>query len=149
LTVTKDRGCVPVSAMTYTEARTNVDAIHANLNNTRELIYELYVRKGWDALGYESWRECVVKEFGNSQAYLYRQLEAAQTEKVISPIGEKQIPESQLRPLTRLEPEKQKEAWTRAVETAPDEGRHAPEVDRSTWGNLGRPGGRLERSFWS
>jgi len=64
----------------------------------------------------------VVKEFSNSQAYLYRQLEAAKTEKVISPIGEKEIPESQLRPLTRLkdDPEKQRVAWTRAVETAPE-----------------------------
>jgi uncharacterized protein YccT (UPF0319 family) len=52
-----------------------------------------------------------------------RQLEAAQTEKVISPIGEKkEIPESQLRPLTKLRdnPEAQKEAWQKAVDTAPD-----------------------------
>lgn len=70
----------------------------------------------------------MVKEFGNSQAYLYRQLEAAQTEKVISPMGEKQIPERQLRPLVTLrdDPEKQREAWTRAVETAPNEGRPVP-----------------------
>jgi hypothetical protein len=73
-------------------------------------------------MGYANWRECVTAEFQNSQAYLYRQLEAAQTEKVISPTGEKpQIPERQLRPLTKLrdDPEKQKEAWQKAVESAP------------------------------
>jgi len=48
-------------------------------------------------------------------AYLYRQLEAAQTGRNISTIVEKpeSIPESQLRPLTKLrnDPEKQRIAW--------------------------------------
>ncbi len=57
------------------------------------------------------------------QAYLYRQLEAAQVQKQICPNGQKiEIPESQLRPLTKLRdnPEKQREAWAKAVATAPD-----------------------------
>jgi hypothetical protein len=92
------------------------------MNNVRYLVLDLYEREGWSALGYGSWRECVTAEFKNSQAYLYRQLEAAQAEKVISPIGENEIPESQLRPLTKLRdnPEQQREAWQKAVETAPD-----------------------------
>jgi len=48
----------------------------------------------------------VVKEFNQNERYLYRQLEAAQTEKVISPLGEKEIPEGQLRPLSKLEPQR-------------------------------------------
>jgi hypothetical protein len=74
-------------------------------------------------LGYKSWRECVVKEFGQNERYLYRQLEAAQTEKNIWPMGQKaEIPERQLRPLVSLhnDPEAQKEAWAKAVETAPE-----------------------------
>lgn len=71
-----------------------------------------------------SWRECVTAEFKQGQAYLYRQLEAAQTERNISTIVEKtdSIPESQLQPLTKLrnDPEKQREAWQQAVDTAPD-----------------------------
>jgi hypothetical protein len=88
----------------------------------RHLVLELYEREGWSALGYNTWRECVTAEFNSSQAYLYRQLEAAQTEKVISPIGEKEIPESQLRPLTKLKdnPDQQREAWQHAVESAPE-----------------------------
>lgn len=54
------------------------------------------------------------------QSYLYRQLEAAKTEKVISPIGEKEIPESVLRPLTSLPPDQQREVFQKAVETAPE-----------------------------
>jgi hypothetical protein len=86
------------------------------------LFFDLYEREGWSALGYQSWRECVVAEFKQGQAYLYRQLKAAQTEKVISPKGENSIPEKQLRPLTKLkgDPEAQREAWQKAVETAPD-----------------------------
>lgn len=113
-----------INAMTYKEAKACVDGINSNMNNIRSLVLELYERKGWDALGYESWRECVVKEFQQSQAYLYYQLEAAQTERAISTIVEMpgRIPESQLRPLTRLkdDPEKQREAFQRAVETAPE-----------------------------
>jgi len=114
---------IAVRPMIYSEAKECVNQINANMTNIRSLVLDLYERKGWDALGYESWRECVVKEFKQSQAYLYRQLEAAQTEKVISPIGEKvEIPESQLRPLVTLrnDPGKQREAWQKAVETAPE-----------------------------
>jgi len=113
---------IEIRPMIYKEAREVVDKINANMNNVRYLVLDLYEREGWSALGYGSWRECVTAEFKNSQAYLYRQLEAAQAEKVISPIGENEIPESQLRPLTKLRdnPEQQREAWQKAVETAPD-----------------------------
>jgi hypothetical protein len=115
-------GEIAVRPMIHTEARECVNKINANFANVRSLILELYEREGWSALGYESWRECVTKEFDSSQAYLYRQLEAAQTEKVISPMGEKEIPERQLRPLTKLKdnPSQQREAWQQAVDTAPE-----------------------------
>lgn len=121
LTTTKNLNSI--RPMIYKQARECADKIKSNINNVRALVLELYERDGWTALGYTSWRECVTKEFQSSQAYLYRQLEAAQTEKVISPIGEKkEIPESQLRPLTKLKdnPEQQREAWKKAVETAPE-----------------------------
>lgn len=111
-----------IHMMTDAEARACVAKINAGLTDVRSLVYELYERQGWSTLGYASWRECVNAEFPSSQSYLYRQLEAAQTEKVISPTGENQIPERQLRPLTKLrnEPEKQRIAWQKAVSTAPD-----------------------------
>jgi hypothetical protein len=107
--------------MTHREAKECVEKINANMTNIRALVLDLYEREGWAALGYKSWRECVVAEFKDQQRYLYYQLEAAQTEKNICPTGQN-IPERQLRPLTKLRdnPEAQKEAWQRAVETAPE-----------------------------
>lgn len=112
-----------IRLMIHKEARECVDRINSNMNNIRSLVLELYEREGWTALGYASWRECVVAEFNQNERYLYRQLEAAQTQKQICPNGQKtEIPESQLRPLTKLRdnPDQQKEAWQKAVETAPE-----------------------------
>lgn len=108
--------------MTQQEARECVLKINFNLKNVRSLILDLYERMGWKALGYENWRECVTAEFKTGQSYIYYQLEAAQTERNISTIVENQIPEGQLRPLTKLkdDPEQQREAWQKAVETAPE-----------------------------
>lgn len=106
----------------YKEAKEIVDKINASINNVRALVLQLYEGEGWTSLGYANWRECVVAEFKQNERYLYKQLEAAQVQKVICPIGQKQeIPESQLRPLTKLkdDPEQQREAWVKAVETAP------------------------------
>ena len=107
--------------MTTIEARLCIDEIKLHVGRARAKLLDLYERRGWEALGYGNWRECVVGEFGQSQAYLYRQLEAAQTERNISPIGEiGKIPESQLRPLASLEPAQQREVWAQSVETAPE-----------------------------
>lgn len=105
--------------MTIDEARQCVDGINASITNARVLLWELYTREGWKTLGYSSWRECVAAEFNQSQAYLYRQLKAAEIEQNISPIGEiGRISESRVRPLTALPPAQQAEAWQKAVETS-------------------------------
>ena len=107
--------------MTSEEARACVADIKAGFQNLRRRVLDLYDREGWRALGYTSWRECVVAEFQQSQAYLYRTLSAAQIEKEISPMGEIGIiPERQLRVLAPLEPEERGEVWSKAVETAPN-----------------------------
>lgn len=112
--------------MSEQEARTCVDTIRRGMENVRRSVYELYQRKGWLALGYSSWRDCVVAEFGQSKSQLYRELDAARIEANlqrdnVSPIGEiGAIPEGQLRPLAALPAEQQREVWERAVETAPD-----------------------------
>jgi hypothetical protein len=57
-------------------------------------------------------------QMGESQAY--RMIDAANVAQNISPIGE--VPpanESQVRPLASLPPEKRREVWKEAVETAP------------------------------
>lgn len=111
-----------IKRMTESEAKTCIQNINSNISNIRSLILDLYERQGWAALGYGSWRECVVAEFKEQQRYLYYQLEAARIGRNLCTIVQKteSIPEGQLRPLARLEPEQQKEAWQRAVETAPN-----------------------------
>lgn len=79
--------------MTPEEARQSADAIKRGMNNIRIQLLAFYEREGWKALGYGSWLECVKIEFGQSKAYLYRQLEAAQIEQRIeeaekSPMGD-------------------------------------------------------------
>ena len=114
---------IAIRPMIYKEAREVVDKINSNMNNVRYLVLDLYEREGWSALGYASWRECVTAEFQQNERYLYKQLEAAQVQKQICPNGQKvEIPESQLRPLTKLRdnPDQQREAWQKAVETAPE-----------------------------
>ena len=106
-----------VSLMTADEARASVAQINSHMNSARALLLDLYKRRGWAALGYQSWRECVTAEFEQSQAYLYRQLQAAEIERRISPIGEiGVVPESKLRPLAALTPMEQPIAWQEAQE---------------------------------
>ena len=47
-------------------------------------------------------------------------VKAIETESLLTPGSVGMIPEKHLRPLTELEPEQQREAWERAVETAPN-----------------------------
>jgi hypothetical protein len=75
--------------LTPDQARSLCERIRSHITDARALVLELHEKEGWKALGYESWRECVVAEFEQSQSYLYRLLDAAQIEKNISPMGEK------------------------------------------------------------
>lgn len=114
---------LPVLVMTEGVARTYIHEIKyhmeemiTHIETIRPLIAELHEKKGWEALGYKSWRQCVNAEFEQSQAHLYRQLEAAKIEKVVSPTGEiGKIPERVLRPLASLPPEQQQEVWQEAT----------------------------------
>lgn len=117
-----------VIMMTADEARDVVQQINSHLNSARKLLLDLHERRGWEALGYASWRDCATAEFGESQTRVYQLLSAAKIEKEIStiveisedsPMGE--IPESHLRPLAQLNTANQRnKAWQQAVETAPN-----------------------------
>lgn len=118
---------VGVPMMDQAEARSTVDAIKGHLDSARKLLLDLEEREGWRALGYSSWRECAQAEFGQSQAYLYRQLAAAKIERDLdSPIGE--MPESHARALTQAAPADRERALDRATELAGDQPRTAKHV---------------------
>jgi hypothetical protein len=111
----------PPSLLCANDARSLIERIRAHINDARALVLELYEREGWRALGYENWRECVVAEFEQSKSHLYRLLDAAKVERNISPMGEngEPIAERVLRPLAKLEPEEQREAWRTATRLSP------------------------------
>lgn len=118
--------------MTRDEARLCIDTIHTHIRHARALVLELYERKGWQSLGYTSWRDCVAAEFQHSQTHMYRQLAAAFVEQIVapdSPIGE--IPESHLRPLAGLTAGEVRLIWDVMKDTSPDgkvTGAHAKSV---------------------
>ena len=116
--------------MTAEEARECVSDIKAGIQNVGRRLLDLYERDGWLALGYDNWRMCAEEEFGYRQSHVYRLLSAASIEREISPIGENRIPESQLRPLSSLPPDAQREVWQRAQETAPGGKMTAAHVQR-------------------
>lgn len=99
------------------EARFCVEKIKVHMGGARALLLELYERRGWEVLGYSSWRECVVTEFAQSQTHLYRQLQAGLTERELSPNGEiGRIPESHLRELASVPASERAEVWQQAQE---------------------------------
>lgn len=74
-----------------------------------------------DVLGFATFDEYCKSRWDLNRAYAYRLIGSAQVVDAVSPIGI-QSPgnERQTRPLAKLEPDQQREAWQKAVETAPE-----------------------------
>lgn len=109
--------------MTLDEARETDRLIKRHINTTRYLLLDMRDRKGWKALGYESFVEYGEKELNFASTHLYRLADAAEIALQIgfSPIGEKQPPESQIRPLTQVPEEERKAIWEEATRKAEEE----------------------------
>ena len=108
------------------EARALCDRVRESISQVRGLLLALYEGEGWRALGYQSWRECVVSEFEQSKSFCYRALAAARVERNFSQIGNidaSQIPEGHLLPLTDMEPDQQVEAYQLALQLGKDKDR--------------------------
>jgi hypothetical protein len=99
--------------MTREEAQACCARIRETLDSARALIYDLWSRKGWRALGYVSWSQCVANEFCVGRSQVYRELKAAQIEiGLSSPSHIGLIPERALRELNRLaDPVARAQAW--------------------------------------
>lgn len=112
--------------MTKEEANQTVYAIHLelasadkHLSNVREFIVDLYQRRGWEALEYPSWRQCVLDRFTGAASTMYRQLHAGMIEQLIGvAIGD--TPEAHLRGMTDLTPEATAAVWQVVKNTAVD-----------------------------
>lgn len=114
---TRERGIAKAPKLSKREARSLIERIHSHVKDARILILELYEKRGWKILGYTSWRECVVAEFQQSKSRVYQLLDAAKIERNLSTFVEKGsvIPEGILRPLTKLNPQQQREAWIKVT----------------------------------
>ena len=124
-------GVTRTGTMTAQEARTSIDRIRRGLENIRHEVLDLYERKGWEALGYQSWRECVVTEFGQSQRQLYRALDAGMVDQVLSHGTNHSdtltVPERQARelaPLAKEDPDAAREVWQEVNEENGDRRKH-------------------------
>lgn len=110
--------------MTRDEAERSNLAIKAGILSIRALLLDMRDRKGWKALGYESFDAYGRDELGYEKSHLYRLAETAEIERSIgfSPIGEK-AKESQLRPLAPLSDEERRKVWEEATARAEEENR--------------------------
>lgn len=69
---------------------------------------------------YGTFEEYCRERWGMSKSHANRLISAADVMENLAPLGVKPVGEREVRPLTSLGPEVQREAWQRAVETAPD-----------------------------
>lgn len=111
--------------MTPEEAQACESQIVLHLSNAQTFILDFYNREGWAALGFNSWRDWATQRFAQSQSNVYRLLNAAQIEHLLTGTAEGVIPPAQLRPLNRFknDPEKVRTAWDLAEQLAQDEGK--------------------------
>jgi hypothetical protein len=57
---------------------------------------------GWQLLGFESFEDYGLQRFGFEKAHLHRLAIAHEMQISLSPMGDKDIPERQLRPLSQI-----------------------------------------------
>ncbi len=62
---------INITPMSAEEAREYIEEINGSIESLALKLLELYRRRGWEALGYESWEECAKVEFRKSRAYLF------------------------------------------------------------------------------
>lgn len=113
--------------MSLEEARETDRLIKRHINTTRYLLLDMRDRKGWKALGYESFKEYGKQSLGYEKDYLYKLADAGEISLQIgyspeSTIVDSPPPESQLRPLKSVPEEERKAIWEEATRKAEEEG---------------------------
>lgn len=113
--------------MTLDEARETDRLIKRHINTTRYLLLDMRDRKGWKALGYESFKEYGKQSLGYEKDYLYKLADAGEISLQIgyspeSTIVDSQPKESQLRPLKAVPDDERKAIWEEATRKAEAEG---------------------------
>ncbi len=119
---------INITPMSAAEARECIAAIKGNLKSLRLLLFELHRRRGWEVLGYASWEDCALAEFGKSRSYVFQLVAAAEVEENLASVKStivdwQNIPVSHLTALAKLPKEKQAEGLLLAEEIAIAQGK--------------------------
>ena len=109
--------------MTLDEARETDRLIKRHINTTRYLLLDMRDRKGWKALGYESFVEYGEKELGFQKSHIYELTDAAEIGLQVgfSAKAENQPKETHLRPLKSVPEAERKAIWDEATRKAEEE----------------------------
>lgn len=109
--------------MTLDEAVETDRLIKRHINHTRYLLLDMRDRKGWKALGYESFVEYGKKSLGYDKSHIYELADAGEIGLQVgfSEISEKQPKESHLKPLKAVPEEERKAIWEEATRKAEEE----------------------------
>ncbi len=107
--------------MTFDEAKAKHNELKSLHSAMRLLLLEMRDRKGWKALGFESWEQYGEQEWSYSKSQLDRLATAARIENVLPPIGGEQIPESHLRPMAGIPEDVIPIIWQEANRKAEEE----------------------------
>ncbi len=106
------------------QARETDRLIKRHINTTRYLLLDMRDRKGWKALGYESFVEYGEKELNLGTARIYQLADAGEISLQIgfSTLVENQPKETHLRPLKAVPEAERKAIWEEATRKAEEEG---------------------------
>ncbi len=118
-----------MAELTITRDREELERLEGIIERNLQSFYEMgralmeirdkrYYR---DVLGFDTFEAYCKAKWDMSRPRAYQLIDAVTVKNNLSTIVDMApATESQARPLARLEPEKQREAWQRAVETAPE-----------------------------
>ena len=100
-----------------------------------------------DVLGFDTFEAYCKAKWDMKRTYAFYMIESAKVIDNVHNCEQKPATESQVRPLSRLDPEKQREAWTKAVSTAPEGKVTAAHVYKIVKGMMDQTDKQLEREL--
>ncbi len=109
--------------MTLEEAQSKHNELKALESVMRSMLLEMRDRKGWLALGFESWADYGAKEWDFSLSQLDRLATSARIEKHIPHICGSEIPMTQLTPLAKIPESEIAAIWEEANRKAEEAGK--------------------------
>jgi hypothetical protein len=119
--------------MTPQEAERCLQQIRDKTAELKDLVYELWSREGWRALGYDSFHACIQDRMGKSASTLYRLKDVKEFELMLLERGEdEQAKSSHVREYRKLpDANTQFQAYQRAREIAQQEGKKQPTAENA------------------